>query len=61
MKALKFQAILKPTIWAGEEVARIKNSTEVLRIGESWEISGVPGDETPVVGGELEGLICPEC
>lgn len=56
MKALKFQAILKPTIWAGEEVAHIKNETDFLRIGESWEISGVPGDETVVVDGEHSGL-----
>ncbi len=56
MKALKFKALLKPTIWAGTEVARIKQHPDATaRIGESWEISGVTGDETPVIDGELAG------
>lgn len=54
MRPLKFKAILKPTIWAGKEVARIKHA-EGQAPGESWEISGVPGDETPVDGGEHDG------
>lgn len=61
MKALKFQALLKPTIWGGEEVTRIKRLTDAPQhVGESWEISGVPGNETPVAEGEEAGLTLPQ-
>lgn len=57
MKAIQFNALLKTTLWGGEEIPRLKNLKDAPeKIGESWEISGVPGNETPVVGGEYEGM-----
>lgn len=56
MKALQFNALLKTTIWGGEEVTALKkmeNAPE--QVGESWEISGVPGNETVVADGEFKG------
>ena len=56
MKPLKFKALLKTTIWGGEEVTKLKNLTDAPRqVGESWEISGVPGNETPVCCGPEQG------
>lgn len=56
MKALQFNALLKTTIWGGEEVTALKkleNAPE--QVGESWEISGVSGNETVVADGEFKG------
>lgn len=56
MKALQFDALLKTTIWGGEEVTLLKQLTDApKKVGESWEISGVPGNETPVAYGEYKG------
>ena len=57
MQAYKFNALLKPTIWGGEEVTRLKQLEQAPEhVGESWEISGVPGNETPVAEGPEQGL-----
>lgn len=57
MKPLRFQEILVPTIWGGEEIIRMKgNESQQKAIGESWEISGVPGGETLVAEGEHKGM-----
>ncbi len=56
MKALQFNALLKTTIWGGEEVTALKNLKDApAQVGESWEISGVPGNETVVSEGEHQG------
>ncbi len=61
MQALKFSPILKTTIWGGEEVTRLKGLAAAPRkVGESWEVSGVPGNETPVSEGPLKGKTLPE-
>ena len=61
MSPLKFKALLKTTIWGGEEVTKLKKLTDAPRqVGESWEISGVPGNETPVCGGPEEGCTLEE-
>jgi len=54
---LKFQPILKDKIWGGKKLKTVLNkpigtSTEC---GESWEISGVPGDISVVSEGSLQG------
>ena len=42
MYPLKFEDILRPMIWGGEEISRFKQLPEVHPgIGESWEISQV--------------------
>lgn len=56
MKALQFNALLKTTIWGGEEVTSLKKLNNAPKqVGESWEISGVPGNETVVSDGEYKG------
>ena len=52
----KFTPILKNTIWGGTKIAPFKNiQTQLRKVGESWEISGVPGNETIVSGGPYAG------
>ena len=52
---------LKPTLWGGEEVTRLKGLNDApASVGESWEISGVPGNETPVNEGEEKGTTLAE-
>ncbi len=55
MKPLLFKAILKSKIWGGAEIGRLKGTAATEGIGESFEISGVPGDETPIASGEYAG------
>ena len=53
MKPLKFKALLKQTIWGGDKIIPFKHLDDHLEnVGESWEISGVPGNETVVADGE---------
>lgn len=50
MKPYKFAPYLKTTIWGGYQIAPFKGIfTAQPNIGESWEISGVPGHESVVV------------
>ena len=47
MKPYKFESYLKSTIWGGSKIAPFKGiATDQQNIGESWEISGVPGHES---------------
>ncbi len=56
MSYYKFTPILKNTIWGGTKIAPFKNiQTSLRKVGESWEISGVPGNETIVSGGPYAG------
>ena len=58
---LKFRPILKSVIWGGEKIAPFKGIvTEQDHIGESWEISGVPGSPSIVANGPDEGKTLPE-
>lgn len=53
---LTFKPILKEIIWGGDEITKFKNIQPIKDgIGESWEISGVPGNLSIVKNGELEG------
>ena len=51
----KFKEVMKSPLWGGKDIVALKHIEGVETIGESWEVSGVPGDETPVVGGEYDG------
>ncbi len=56
MKPLKFNALLKSTIWGGDKIIPFKKlDVKQENVGESWEISGVPGNETVVSDGEYVG------
>lgn len=47
MNPYKFTPYLKSVIWGGEQIASYKGiKTQQEKIGESWEISGVPGHES---------------
>lgn len=57
MDAIKFKPLLKQTIWGGNRIAPFKHlDCGAEQIGESWEISGVKGNETTVAGGEHDGM-----
>ena len=53
---LKFQPILKDKIWGGEKLKTYFNKvSDSKTLGESWEVSAVPGDISVVSNGELKG------
>lgn len=53
---LHFAPYLKSVIWGGEQIAPYKGiETSQHEIGESWEISGVPGHVSVVDRGPLKG------
>lgn len=50
MKPYKFEPYLKTTLWGGYQIAPFKGIfTAQPNIGESWEISGVPGHESVAI------------
>lgn len=56
MKPLKFNALLKSTLWGGDKIIPFKHlDINQENVGESWEISGVPGNETVVSDGDYKG------
>ena len=58
---LRFNCYFKPVIWGGERIARFKGiPSQGSDIGESWELSPMPGHESVVADGPLEGTTLPE-
>ena len=56
MSPLKFEPILKTIVWGGEKIAPYKGiEKDQKHIGESWELSGVAGNESVVAEGPLKG------
>ena len=56
MYPLKFNPILKSMIWGGDKLCQYKAiESDQKNIGESWELSGVPGNESVVSNGEFAG------
>ena len=56
MKPFKFNALLKQTLWGGDKIIPFKQLSDKLEnVGESWEISGVAGNETIVSEGPYAG------
>ena len=56
MEPFKFNPILKQTIWGGNKIIPFKHINEhIENVGESWEISGVPGSESIVANGPFKG------
>lgn len=61
MYPLKFETILKQTLWGGDKIIPFKHLNETLpNVGESWEISAVEGSESVVANGPDKGLTLPE-
>ena len=54
---LTFQPIFKERVWGARNLARLygKKLPATVPIGESWEISDRPGDESVVANGALAG------
>ncbi len=53
---LKFQPILKSSSWGGERIIPYKAlESKQTKVGESWELSGIRGDESIVSSGDLVG------
>lgn len=54
---LKFDPILKERPWGGSALPLLKKMRpdDRVRIGESWEISGLPGNVSVVGNGSLQG------
>ena len=56
MELFKFKPLLKQTIWGGNKIVAFKHiQSDLENVGESWEVSGVPGDESVVANGEYKG------
>ncbi len=56
MYPFKFKPILKSTLWGGERIIPFKQlDCQQEQVGESWEISDVPGDESVVADGADAG------
>ena len=54
--SLKFNPILTPTIWGGNEICKFKGvDAHEAGIGESWEISDLKNAESIVENGTLRG------
>lgn len=53
---LRFEPYLKSVIWGGDKICRYKGiRQDQPKIGESWEISAVPGHESVVADGPFKG------
>lgn len=56
MYPLRFEPIFKERLWGGEKLRTVLGKPATgSQIGESWEISGVPGDESVVAEGPYAG------
>ena len=52
----KFNPILKSMVWGGEKLCLYKGvQTNQKNVGESWELSGVPENESIIANGEMVG------
>lgn len=61
MYPLKFEPILKQTLWGGDKIIPFKHLNDNLaNVGESWEVSAVEGSESIVANGADKGLTLSE-
>ncbi|MBQ8674581.1 MAG: class I mannose-6-phosphate isomerase [Bacteroides sp.] len=61
MYPLKFEPILKQTLWGGDKIIPFKHLNDALaNVGESWEVSAVEGSESVVANGADKGMTLPE-
>ena len=54
---LKFRTLYKDKIWGGQKIRTVlgKDFGDLPNCGETWEISGVPGNLSVVREGEMAG------
>lgn len=56
MQPLKFEPLLKQTLWGGDKIIPFKRiNSDMPSVGENWEISGVKGSESIVSEGPHKG------
>lgn len=56
LSPIKFKPFLKSVIWGGNKICEFKRiEQQEPSIGESWEISAVPGHESVVAEGKFKG------
>ncbi len=56
MYPLKFEPVLKQAIWGGEKIIPFRKiEARIPCIGESWEVSAIPGSESVVANGPEKG------
>ena len=56
MLLIKFEPLLKQTLWGGDKIIPFQRMTcNLENVGESWEISGVKDNETVVCAGPMKG------
>ena len=61
MQIYKFESILKPVLWGGDKLTAFKGLPRASEpIGESWELSAMPGRESVVAEGDDRGLTLSE-
>lgn len=61
MYPLKFEPILKQTLWGGDKIIPFKHlKTDLPNVGESWEVSAVEGSESVVANGACKGMTLSE-
>lgn len=61
MKIYTFNPILKSTLWGGDRIAGFKGiDTQLSKVGESWEISALQGQESIVSDGPEKGMTLTE-
>lgn len=61
MYPLKFEPILKQTLWGGDKIISFKQLNDTrTEVGESWEISAVEGSESIVTEGPDKGMTLTE-
>lgn len=52
---------MKSTLWGGEKIIPYKKiDCKQANVGESWELSGVKGNESVIANGKLAGVTLPE-
>ena len=54
---IRFHPIFKQVMWGGDRIAALKGVHPPFPdLGESWEVSAIPGRESVVVGGPYDGM-----
>ena len=57
----RFDPIFKSVLWGGTRIAEFKGiPSQGDHIGESWELSPMPGHESVVADGEFKGMTLPQ-
>lgn len=60
MTPFRFTPLLKTPLWGGRDIVTLKGITDHDTVGESWEISGLTGEETLVCEGPDTGKSIPQ-